>query len=76
MVHQPSGGAQGQASDIAIVAQEILKTRKRLNSIYSLNTGKSIDEIEKVMERDTWMSAEESLSFGLVDKVICNKKEV
>ncbi|EPZ36560.1 ClpP domain-containing protein [Rozella allomycis CSF55] len=70
MVHQPSGGAQGQASDIAIVAKEILQTRERLNKIYSFHTGQEVSEIEKVMERDTWMNAEEAKKFGIVDHVI------
>lgn len=70
MVHQPSGGAAGQASDIAIHAQEILKTRKILNDLYVHHTGQPLNQIEKVMERDYFMSAQEALQFGLVDKVI------
>ncbi|KAJ3345440.1 hypothetical protein HDU91_007354 [Kappamyces sp. JEL0680] len=70
MVHQPSGGAAGQASDIAIHAQEILKTRKILNGLYVHHTGQPLDRIESVMERDHFMSAQEALEFGLVDKVI------
>jgi Protease subunit of ATP-dependent Clp proteases len=69
MVHQPSGGAQGMASDIEIQAREILRMRRRLNDLYVKYTGKSLDEIEKAMDRDTFLEAEEALSFGLVDKV-------
>lgn len=74
MIHQPHGGAQGQASDIAIQAKEILYTRNRLNEIYTKHTGKSIESIESSMERDNFMSAHEALQFGLIDKVI-EKKE-
>jgi ATP-dependent Clp protease protease subunit len=70
MVHQPSGGAQGQATDIEIQAREILKTRQRLNEIYVRHTGQPIEEIEKKLERDTYMSAEEAQAFGLVDQVV------
>jgi ATP-dependent Clp protease protease subunit len=70
MVHQPSGGAQGQATDIEIQAREILKTRQRLNEIYVKHTGQAIEEIEKKLERDTYMSAEEAQAFGLVDQVV------
>ncbi len=70
MIHQPSGGAQGQASDIAIQAREILKTRERLNRIYVHHTGQSLEEIEAKMERDTYMTAEEARDFGLIDQVV------
>ncbi|KAJ1937875.1 hypothetical protein GGF37_005030 [Kickxella alabastrina] len=70
MVHQPSGGAEGQASDIAIHAREILKTRERLNRIYSRHTGQGLDVIEHAMERDNFMTPEEALAFGLIDKVL------
>ena len=70
MIHQPSGGAQGQATDIEIQAKEILALREKLNFIYSENTGQSIDVINSTMERDKFMSAEEALEFGLVDKVL------
>ncbi|AOR76794.1 MULTISPECIES: ATP-dependent Clp endopeptidase proteolytic subunit ClpP [Sphingomonadaceae] len=69
MVHQPSGGAQGMASDIEIQAREILRMRRRLNDLYVKYTGKSLDEIEKAMDRDTFLEADEALAFGLVDKV-------
>ena len=70
MVHQPSGGAQGQATDIEIQAREILKLRQRLNEIYVHHTGQPIDAIERKLERDTYMSAEEARDFGLVDHVV------
>ncbi|MBO1327591.1 ATP-dependent Clp protease proteolytic subunit [Acetobacter suratthaniensis] len=70
MVHQPSGGAQGQASDIEIQAREILIIRQRLNEIYREHTGRTLEEIEQKLERDTYMSAEEAQSFGIVDEVI------
>lgn len=70
MIHQPAGGFQGQASDIAIHAKEILKVKMRLNEIYAKHTGKPIDTIEKDMDRDYFMSAEEAKEYGLIDKVI------
>jgi ATP-dependent Clp protease protease subunit len=70
MVHQPSGGAQGQATDIEIQAREILKLRKRLNEIYHKHTGEPIDAIERKLERDTYMSAAEARDFGIVDEVV------
>jgi ATP-dependent Clp protease protease subunit len=70
MMHQPSGGAQGQASDIEIQAREILKTREQLNRIYADRTGQSIERIATDMERDRWMSPTEALDYGLVDKVL------
>lgn len=70
MVHQPSGGARGMASDIEIQAKEILKLRATLNDIYVKQTGRKLSEIEKVMDRDTFMSAEEANKFGLVDHVV------
>src|SRR5215470_9904620 len=73
MVHQPSGGAQGQATDIEIQAREILTLRKRLNDIYVRHTGQPIEAIERKLERDTYMSAEESRDFGLVDEVVENR---
>lgn len=70
MVHQPSGGAQGQASDIEIQAQEILTIRQRLNEIYKEHTGRTLEEIEQKLERDSYMSAEEAQAFGIVDEVV------
>jgi len=70
MIHQPSGGARGQATDIEIPAREILRLRERLNGIYVKHTGQKLDAIEKSMDRDNFMSAEEAKSFGLVDHVV------
>ncbi|WP_269747037.1 ATP-dependent Clp endopeptidase proteolytic subunit ClpP [Elstera litoralis] len=70
MVHQPSGGAQGQATDIEIQAREILKLRARLNDIYVKHTGQSLEIIEAAMERDNFMDAEEAKTFGLIDQVV------
>ena len=70
MIHQPSGGAQGQASDIKIVAEQILKTKQKLNKILAENTNQPIEVIERDTERDNYMSAEEALSYGIIDKVI------
>lgn len=70
MIHQPSGGAQGQASDIHIHAQEILKTRERLNQIMAQHTGKDVAQIAEDTERDNFMSAQESVEYGLVDAVL------
>lgn len=69
MVHQPSGGAQGQATDIEIQAREILRIRGIMNDLYVKHTGKDLETIEKAMERDKFMSAEEALAFGLIDEV-------
>ena len=78
MMHQPSGGAQGQASDIAIHAKEILKTRERLNRIYQkhLTNPKTLEEIEKVMERDHFLTPEEALDMGLVDQVFSSRSKI
>jgi ATP-dependent Clp protease, protease subunit len=70
MIHQPSGGAQGQASDIEIQAREILKTREQLNRIYAERTGQPVDRIAADMERDTWMSPTEAKDYGLIDMVL------
>ena len=69
MVHQPSGGARGMASDIEIQAKEILRMRKRLNDLYAKYTGKPLKEIEKAMDRDTFLEADEAKAFGIVDDV-------
>lgn len=76
MIHQPSGGAQGQATDIAIIAEEILNLRKRLNQIYVDTTGQTMKTIENAVERDNFMSAEESKVFGLIDHVVTERPEV
>jgi ATP-dependent Clp protease, protease subunit len=70
MVHQPSGGAQGQATDIEIQAREILELRKRLNQIYVTHTGQPVEAIEAKLERDSYMSAEEARDWGLIDQVV------
>lgn len=70
MVHQPSGGARGMASDIEIQAREIVRLRQRLNELYVEHTGQKLPAIEKAMDRDSWMSAPEALKFGLVDEVV------
>ncbi len=75
MVHQPSGGARGMAADIEIQAREILRMRMRLNSLYAKYTGKTIDEIEKAMDRDTFLEADEAMAFGIVDKVFETRPE-
>lgn len=73
MIHQPSGGAQGQATEIKIVAENILKIKAKLNKILSENTGKPLEQIELDTERDNYMSAEEALDYGIVDKIITNR---
>jgi len=73
MIHQPSGGAQGQATDIEIHAREILKTREQLNRIYATRTGQPIEKIRLDMERDFFMDAEESKAYGLVDQVLAQR---
>jgi ATP-dependent Clp protease protease subunit len=70
MIHQPSGGAQGQATDIEIQAREILKLRQRLNDIYVHHTGQAIEKVTTAVERDNFMSAEEAKAFGLIDEVV------
>lgn len=75
MIHQPHGGAQGQASDIEIQAREILRLRARLNEIYVKHTGQKLNAIEKAMDRDNFMSADESKKFGLIDEVVDTRPE-
>lgn len=70
MIHQPLGGAQGQATEILIAADHIKKSRQRINSILAENTGRSIEEITRDTERDNWLTAEEALNYGLVDKIL------
>ena len=76
MIHQPSGGAQGKASDIEIQANEILKMKKNLNNLYVKHTGQKLSVIEKAMDRDNFMSPEEALKFGLIDHIITNRNEM
>ena len=70
MIHQPSGGARGQETEIRIVAENILKTRKKLNEILAANTGKSVEEISRDTERDNYMTAQEAVAYGLIDSVV------
>ena len=74
MVHQPSGGYQGQVTDIEIQTNEIIKTKKRLNQIYAKHTGKDFKEVESIMERDKYFSPDEAIKFGLIDKIVENRK--
>ena len=76
MIHQPSGGYSGQATDILIHAEEITKIKKRLNQMYSEHTGQPIEVIDDAMERDKFMSPEEAKAFGLVDKIITHRSDV
>ena len=73
MIHQPSGGTRGQASDIKIEAEHILKIKKRLNETLAANTGQPLDIIERDTDRDNWMSAEEAVAYGLIDSVVTNR---
>ncbi|MDY3908637.1 MAG: ATP-dependent Clp endopeptidase proteolytic subunit ClpP [Eubacterium sp.] len=75
MIHQPSGGAKGQATEIQIVAENILKTKKKLNEILAKNTGQTVEKIAQDTERDNFMSAEEAKAYGLVDDIVLNRKE-
>lgn len=75
MLHQPSGGAQGMASDIAIQAQEILRTRANLNQLYMYHTKQPLDCIERVMDRDTFMDPTQALAFGVIDEVLSNRDQ-
>ena len=70
MIHQPSGGSQGQASDIQIQAEHILRTKKRLNEILAANSGKPIEQVERDSDRDNFMTAQEALDYGLIDSII------
>ena len=74
MIHQPLGGVEGQATDIAITAKHILKTKDNLNKILAKNTGKSVPQIEKDVERDFFMDAEEAKKYGVVDEIVSKSK--
>ena len=76
MIHQPYGGATGQARDVSIAANDILRWRTKINEILSKTTGKSVEQIEKDSDRDFYMTAEEALKYGIVDKVIESKRDV
>lgn len=73
MIHQPSGGARGQATEIQIVAENILKTKKKLNEILATNTGQSVEKVTRDTERDNFMDAEEALAYGLIDRIVTNR---
>ena len=73
MVHQPSGGAQGQATDIEIQAREILDLRQRLNDIYVRHTGQALEQVERALERDKFMSPDDAKAFGIIDEVVANR---
>ena len=73
MIHQPSGGTQGQASEIQIAAEHILKIKKKLNKYLAENTGQSLETVERDTDRDNWMSAEEAVAYGLIDSVVENR---
>lgn len=75
MIHQPSGGAKGQATEIQIAAENILKTKKKLNEILAANTGKPIETVAQDTERDHYMSAEEALEYGLIDSIVTNREK-
>ena len=74
MIHQPSGGAKGQATEIQIAAENILKTKKKLNQILADNTGKPVEQVAEDTERDHWLDAKEALDYGLVDSIITNRE--
>ena len=74
MIHQPSGGYQGQVTDIEIQTNEIIKTKKRLNEIYAKHSGNDLKDIESAMERDKYFSPDEAIKFGLIDKIVENRK--
>ena len=76
MVHQPSGGFQGQVSDIERHAQDIVKTKRRMNEVYVQHTGKPYDVIEKALDRDNFMSADESKAFGIIDRVLAKREDI
>ena len=75
MIHQPSGGAKGQATEIQIVAENILKTKKKLNEILAANTGQSVEKITEDTERDNFMSAEEAKEYGLIDEIVLSRND-
>lgn len=76
MIHQPLGGTQGQATEIEIMAREILRTREELNRILAENTGKSLEEVARDTERDHWMRADEALEYGLIDQIFTTREEL
>ncbi|MCR5690814.1 MAG: ATP-dependent Clp endopeptidase proteolytic subunit ClpP [Eubacterium sp.] len=75
MIHQPSGGARGQATEIQIVAENILKTKQKLNEILAANTGQTVEQIAQDTERDNFMTAQEAMDYGLIDEIVVNRKD-
>ena len=75
MIHQPSGGARGQATEIQIVAENILRTKKKLNEILAANTGKPVEQIALDTERDYYMTAQEAVEYGIVDSIVTNRQQ-
>ena len=76
MIHQPLGGTKGQATEIEIMAREILRTKKQLNTILAKNTGKTLEQIAEDTERDHWLTAQEALEYGLIDKIFTSREEL
>jgi ATP-dependent Clp protease protease subunit len=76
MVHQPSGGFQGQASDIERHARDILKMKRRLNEVYVKHTGRTLEEVEKTLDRDHFMTADEAQDWGVIDKILTSRQEM
>ena len=75
MIHQPSGGSQGQATEIEIAAKHILKTKEKLNKILAENTGKDLEQVTADTERDNWLSADEAVAYGLIDKIVTKREK-
>jgi ATP-dependent Clp protease protease subunit len=76
MVHQPSGGFQGQASDIERHARDIIKMKRRLNEVYVKHTGRTLEEVEKTLDRDHFMDADEAKEWGVIDKILTSRQEI
>ncbi len=76
MIHEPSGGTQGQSSDMEITAKEIIRTREKINQLIAKETGKDIEQVKNDTARDYWLSAEEALDYGIVNKIIKNRSEI
>jgi ATP-dependent Clp protease protease subunit len=76
MVHQPSGGFQGQASDIERHARDIIKMKRRLNEVYVKHTGRTLEEVEKTLDRDHFMDADEAKDWGVIDKILTSRQEI
>ena len=76
MMHQPSGGAQGQSTEIEITAKEIVRTRRRINEVIAQETGQDLEKVEEDTNRDYWLSVEEALDYGIVNKIISSRDEI